>query len=100
MTSTVKTVTLYEPTAPRCDAQAVSAHTGLTGLEGVVVGFIDNAKPNFDHLVEDLSELLVSRYGVRRVVKRRKRSASVPATREVLDELAGECDVVIAGSGD
>lgn len=100
MTAIMKTVTLYEPTAPRRDVQAVSPHAGLTGLEGAVVGFIDNAKPNFDHLVDDLADLLVSRYGVKRVVKRRKRSASVPATREVLDELAGECDVVIAGSGD
>ena len=100
MNAIVKTVTLFDPTAPRGDPEAVPARAGLPGLEGVVVGFIDNAKPNFDHLVDDLSGLLVGRYGVRRVVKRRKRSASVPATPEVLDELAGECDVVITGSGD
>lgn len=100
MAGIVKTVTLFDPTAPQRDAEAAPARAGLKGLGGVVVGFIDNAKPNFDHLVDDLSELLVGRYGVRRVVKRRKRSASVPASREVLDELAGECDVVIAGSGD
>ena len=100
MTAIMKTVTLFDPTAPRGDLQPVSPQEGVKGLKGVVVGFIDNAKPNFDHLVDDLSELLVSRYGVKRVVKRRKRSASVPAPREVLDELAGECDVVIAGSGD
>jgi len=34
------------------------------------------------------------------VVKRRKPSASVPAKPELLEGLAGECDVVIAGSGD
>ena len=100
MTATVKTVTLFDPTAPRGGAEAAQPRAGLRGLEGVVVGFVDNAKPNFDHLVDDLAELLVSRYGVKRVVKRRKRSASVPAPPEVLDELAGECDVVIAGSGD
>ena len=96
----MKTVTLYEPTAPRRDAESIAPRAGLAGLQGIVVGFIDNAKPNFDHLVEDLSELLVHRYGVKRVITRRKRAASVPATHEVLDELAGECDVVIAGSGD
>jgi hypothetical protein len=42
----------------------------------------------------------VSKYGVARVVKRRKPSASIGATSEVLAELADTCDVVIAGSGD
>jgi len=96
----VKTVTLFDPTAPRGGAGAESAPRALAGLAGAVVGFIDNAKPNFDHLVNDLAELLVSRYGVRRVIKRRKPSASVPARPELVEELAGECDVVIAGSGD
>jgi len=96
----VKTVTLFDPTAPRGEARAESAPRALAGLSGAVVGFIDNAKPNFDHLVNDLAELLVSRYGVRRVIKRRKPSASVPARPELVEELAGECDVVIAGSGD
>jgi len=76
------------------------ARARLAGLSGAVVGFIDNAKPNFDHLVDDLAEILVGRYGARRVVKRRKPSASVPAKPELLEGLAGECDVVIAGSGD
>jgi len=96
----VKTVTLFDPTAPPGEMGSVPAGAGRTGLAGAVVGFVDNAKPNFDHLVDDIAELLVSRYGVRRVVKRRKPSASVPARPEVLDGLAGECDVVIAGSGD
>lgn len=96
----MKTVTLFDPTAPQSGADAASARAGLTGLTGAVVGFVDNAKPNFDHLVDDLAEMLVNRYGVRRIVKRRKPSASVPSRPEILDELAGECDVVIAGSGD
>jgi hypothetical protein len=96
----VKTVILFDPTAPRGEAGAESSRAALAGLSGAVVGFIDNAKPNFDHLVDDLAELLVSRYGVRRVVKRRKPSASVPARPELVEQLAGECDMVIAGSGD
>jgi hypothetical protein len=96
------TVTLFDPTAPRCDADAkpTEAKRKLAGLSGAAVGFIDNAKPNFNHLVDDLADLLVRRYGVARVVKRRKASASLPARPEVIEELAGECDVVIAGSGD
>jgi hypothetical protein len=93
------TLTLYDPTAPRRVA-ASSAHEPLKTLRGAVVGFIDNAKPNFNHLVDDLAEALVSRHGVARVIKRRKRSASVPAPDEYVDELVRECDLVITGSGD
>jgi hypothetical protein len=92
-------VLLYDPTAPR-RTQGAAAGAKLATLAGKVVGFVDNAKPNFDHLVDDLAALLVASYGVARVVKRRKQSASVPAPEEVLAELAEECDVVIAGSGD
>ena len=93
-------VMLYDPTAPRRDGDTSGERKTLAGLKGMVVGFIDNAKPNFNHLVDDLADLLVSRYGVRAVVKRRKRSASVPAPEEILREITSQCDLVITGSGD
>ena len=95
----MKKVTLFDPTAPR-DTSTGDRSTTLAGLKGVVVGFIDNAKPNFNYLVDDLAELLVARYGVARVVKQRKRSASVPAPADMLRAITGECDLVITGSGD
>ncbi len=95
------TVMLFDPTAPRGgSAQPVILPAKRTVLSGAVIGFIDNAKPNFHHLVDDLAELLVSRYGAAKVIKRRKSSASIPADASVIAELSGECDVVIAGSGD
>ena len=92
-------VQLYNPTATR-QVEAGAKGKKVDTLAGKVVGFIDNAKPNFNHLVDDLADLLVANYGVKRVIKRRKRSASVPAPEEIMRELTGECDVVIAGSGD
>jgi len=92
-------VLLYDPTAPR-QADARQDQRNLATLSGKIVGFIDNAKPNFEFLVEDLADLLIANYGVRRVVKRRKPSASIPASEAVVNELAGQCDLVIAGSGD
>ena len=95
------TVTLFDPTAPRLDAlPGASTRATLKTLQGAVVGFVDNAKPNFDHLAADLGELLKTKYGAARVITRRKPSASVPAKPEVIEELSKECDVVIAGSGD
>ncbi len=96
------TVILFDPTAPRYKAAEDEAQTQLppVKLSGAVVGFIDNAKPNFHHLVDDLAELLTSKYGVQRTITRRKPSASIPATPDVVAQLANECDVVITGSGD
>ncbi len=96
------TLTLYDPTAPRREAVDApgTAKPSLIALTGKVVGFIDNAKPNFGILAEDLGALLTSKYGVSRVITRRKASASVPAKPEVIDELSAVCDVVITGSGD
>lgn len=95
-------VTLYDPTAPRNEGEqgAEALSRSLSGLRGKVVGFIDNAKPNFHHLVDDLAELLQERHGVARVLKRKKRSASVAAPTEIIRELTKECDLVITGSGD
>lgn len=72
----------------------------LDTLQGKVVGFIDNSKPNFHHLADDLAELLVARYGAASVVRHRKRSASMPAPESVYADIAEKCDLVITGSGD
>ena len=66
-------VLLYDPTATR-QAEPEKAGLKVATLSGKVVGFIDNAKPNFNHLVDDLADLLVAEYGVKQVIKRRKRS--------------------------
>lgn len=92
-------ILLYNPTAVRSGGAETASQT-LAGLKGKVVGFIDNAKPNFDHLVDDLAELLTARYGVAKIIKRKKRAASVPAEEAVYKELAQQCDLVITGSGD
>jgi hypothetical protein len=95
---TANTVIL-DPTAPLPSA-GNSLPWKLDGLQGKVVGFIDNAKPNFNHLVDALANVLVADHGVARVVKARKRSASVPADKNALETIVAEADLVITGSGD
>ena len=92
-------VSVFDPTAPY-PAEGQQKRRALDGLHGKVVGFIDNAKLNFDHLVDDLAELLVSKHGVKSIVKHRKHMAAIPAEDEVIKNLAGQCDLVITGSGD
>ena len=90
---------IIDPGAPLSD-EVPSLDRMPADLRGKVVGFIDNSKNNFNFLVDDMAEVLVQRYGVTRVVKQRKRAASVPATDAMLREIHDNCDLVIAGSGD
>jgi hypothetical protein len=90
---------VYDPVAP-CLTQPQQSRRSLDAISGKVVGFIDNSKPNFNYLVDDLSELLIEKHGVKSVIKRRKRSASQGAPETVMTELVEQCDAIITGSGD
>jgi len=90
---------VFEPGAPPSDVPQQSPQT-IDGLAGKVIGFIDNSKPNFNLLVDDLAQILIEKHGVKSVVKRRKKSASQGAPAEVMNELVGQVDAVITGSGD
>ena len=90
---------ILEPTAG-AGISAGNTWKPLDTLKGKVVGFIDNSKPNFLQLADDLSQLLVTRYGVASVVRHRKRAASIPAPDAVIADIERECDLVITGSGD
>ena len=94
------TVTILDPVAPAGVAAAERMFEPLATLHGKVVGFIDNSKPNFNLLADDLATLLTTKYGVARVVRHRKPTASVSASREVFADIQKQCDLVIAGSGD
>ena len=94
-----ESILVYEPVAP-CLTEQRSLRRSLDSLSGKTVGFIDNSKPNFQHLVDDLADLLIEHYGVATVVKRRKHSASIPAPDALMSELVADCDAVITGSGD
>ena len=94
-----KVTAVLTPTAPVRTTGGRSQLT-LESLRGRVIGFIDNAKPNFNHLADDIGELLMSKYGVKQVLKRRKRAASVPAPEAIYQEYVAQCDLVITGSGD
>jgi len=72
----------------------------LTSLKDLTVGFIDNSKPNFNHLATDIAAELKRSSGVADVVIHRKRAASIPAPGQIIEDLRSRCDLVITGSGD
>lgn len=93
------TTLIYDPVAP-CVTQAQHSHRSLDTLAGKTIGFIDNSKPNFNHLVDDLAALLLAKHGTSSVIKRRKRSASQGASEAMMNELVEQCDAIVTGSGD
>lgn len=72
----------------------------LPGLDGKVLGLLDNSKPNSDRILDMVAGILGSRYKLAGVVKRRKPGPGRGAPKEMLDELASESNFVIAGVGD
>jgi hypothetical protein len=69
-------------------------------LRGVTVGLLENRKHNAGLFLQELGRLLVERHGAKGVVLRAKASIVLPASDEIMDELALECGAVVAGVGD
>ncbi len=90
---------VLDPTAaPREMVQAMAP--ALDGLGGQSLGFLWNSKPNGDLLFDRLENQLREKYEIADVIYKRKPTASLPATDEVLDELAGSVQAVIVGLAD
>ncbi len=71
----------------------------LPSLDGRRVGLLDNSKVNVRELLDEVEEILRSRYGVAEVVRLRKSDPSRPAPEPVLAQMAG-LDAVISAVGD
>jgi hypothetical protein len=84
----------------RTSAARVAALPRFVDLRGKTIGLLDNSKPNADQLGERLAELLKERFGVGKVIARRKITAQAGAPKEYLDELAAQADFVLSGLGD
>ena len=68
-------------------------------LAGKVVGLLDNTKEQADVIFETVAEVLRERYGVAKVIIRRKEAFSRPATEALLNEMAKEVQVAAAALG-
>ena len=69
-------------------------------MAGTRLGLIDDSKRNADVLLEELAELLRTRYEIASVKWHRKPSASRPADPDALKELVEESDSIIVAIGD
>ena len=90
---------LVDPTTQPVAASFTGAPR-LRDLTGKRVGLIDDSKPNGKELLEELADLLKTRYGVADVMYHRKPSASKPADPEIISRMGKECDYAIVAIGD
>ena len=68
-------------------------------LAGKTVGLLDNTKEQADVILETVATALRERYGVAKVVIRRKEHYSKPATDALIAEMAKEVQVAVAAVG-
>lgn len=86
---------VHVPTGPRgADAKPLRLH--LDSIEGKVIGLIDNSMPNSNSLFEDIEALLLSDYGVTRVINHRMQPGA-EAAEAAMNKLTSECDAIIVG---
>lgn len=93
------TVQIYDPTI-EAKGRKISYVPRPTSLAGLRVGLVDNSKHNSDQLLIRIAGVLEREHGVKAHVMRRKKSAGIPASPEIIAEFKTQCDVVVAGIGD
>ena len=72
----------------------------LPGLQGKVVGLLENRKYHADAFLQELGDVLVRDYGAKRVVYATKFSFSAACAEQTLEHLVAECDAVVHGIAD
>jgi hypothetical protein len=87
-----------DPTAGGSRAKIALAPRPMD-LAGKVVGLLDNSKEQADVILETIGQVLRERYGVAKVIIRRKDAFSKPATEALLNEMAKEVQVAAAALG-
>ncbi len=91
---------ILDPTGASTGRRTATLAPRPGGLRGATVGLLENRKHNAGLFLQEVGRLLVERHGAKDVLLRGKASIVLPAADEIMDELARECDVVVAGVGD
>ena len=91
-------IDVLDPTATTTVRQVHMAMC-LNDLNGKVIGFVDNRKPNFDIFLERVETALCQRFHFAEIVHLKKggTGATVPLTPEEMKQLAPQCDAVVYG---
>jgi len=91
---------LLVPEAPPAAPDAVETQQRKLDRNALRIGLLDNSKANADHLLRLVTEQVAAAMAVKSVVSLRKGSVAIPATDDVLDQLARDADLVVSAMAD
>jgi hypothetical protein len=94
------TSVLFDPRGHSQERRYELAPRRLHTLDGARLGLLGNTKLNADAVLAAIGDLLTERYALESIIQRTKPTFARPVEEAMADELAGRCDVVIAGVGD
>ena len=91
-------IDVLDPTATTTVRQELMAMC-LDDLNGKVIGFVDNRKPNFDIFLDHVEAALRQKFQFAEIVHIKKggTGATVPLTPEEMKQLVPKCDAVVYG---
>ncbi len=92
-------IEILDPTTEAA-TQTIAYAPRPTALAGKRVALIENTKFNSDRLLARIGDILKAEYGVAEWTMYRKHNSSVPAHAEIIEQIKGSADVVVAGIGD
>src|SRR5918996_5858078 len=69
-------------------------------IRGLTIGLLDNTRVNATQLLQEIGDVLTSRYGVGSTRMYTKDYFGTPVKEELLRKVAEECDVVVTAVGD
>ena len=72
----------------------------LPGLDGTIIGLLENRKYHADTFMDELQQTLLDDYGVKKVIYARKATYSAPHPEGKLNDLLAECDAIIHAIAD
>jgi hypothetical protein len=92
---------LLDPTGDsERDTNTTLAQPRPQSLKGLVVGLLDNTKPNGKTILEAVGRELTEHYGVREVRMFQKSYFGTPVEESVVNQMLRNCDFAVAGIGD
>jgi hypothetical protein len=98
------TTSLREPLLDPTGGGDRGANTSLAprpqSLKGLVVGLLDNAKPNGSVILRAIGRELQERYGVREARMFQKGYFGTPVEESVIQQMLHNCDFAVAAIGD
>jgi hypothetical protein len=99
MTAQTDSIDILDP-CPEERPEVRGRSAALPGIDGRVIGLLENRKYHADAFLRALQDVLTGEYGVKEVVYATKFSYSAPCAEETIAALVAGCDAIIHGIAD